>query len=61
MACWWVSSGHRPTVPEAENRVAMLRRFGPTSASFTIKRHYPAPGQTGPVQAIERDEWMCGV
>jgi hypothetical protein len=71
MACWWVPSGLRPTVPEAEERVALLRRDGPTPASFTLKRHFPAPGTAGPgtaglgtpspVHAIERDEWMCGV
>src|SRR5215472_15959724 len=30
MACWWVPSGHRPTIAEAEDRVALLRAYGPT-------------------------------
>jgi Domain of unknown function (DUF3291) len=43
LACWWVPAGHRPTVAEAEHRVALLRRCGPTPASFTLTRHFQAP------------------
>ena len=61
MACWWVPSGHRPTIAEAEDRVALLRAYGPTPTSFTIKRHFAAPGRPAQLEAIERDEWACGV
>jgi hypothetical protein len=61
MACWWVPSGHRPTVLEAEDRVALLRRYGPTPAAFTISKHFPPPGQSAPSEAVQRDDWKCGV
>jgi hypothetical protein len=61
LACWWVRAGHRPTVAEAEHRVALLRRHGPTPASFTLRRHFPAPGLAGSSRATERDAWTCGV
>ena len=61
LACWWVPAGHRPTVAEAEDRVALLLRHGPTPAAFTIRRHFPAPGSPDPSLAVDVDEWTCGV
>lgn len=51
--CWWVPAGHRPTVPEAEERVAMLRVSGPVPEAFTLKRHFPAPDSADPAVALE--------
>jgi hypothetical protein len=41
MALWWVPAGHRPTVREAEERVACLRLHGPTPFAFTFKQPFP--------------------
>ena len=42
--CWWVPAGHRPTVEEAEERLDLLRRNGPTPEAFTLRRSFPPPG-----------------
>jgi hypothetical protein len=42
-ALWWVPAGHRPTVPEAEERVARVREHGPTPLAFTFKQPFQAP------------------
>lgn len=44
--CWWVPAGHRPRVEEAEQRLDVLRRNGPTPAAFTLRRHFPPPDNT---------------
>ena len=43
---WWVPEGHRPTVYEAERKLTLLRANGPTSAAFTFKQVFSAPGTT---------------
>jgi hypothetical protein len=40
VALWWVPSGHRPTVEEAEERVRHLRENGPTEFAFTFKQPF---------------------
>lgn len=53
---WWVPDGHRPTVTEAEERLAHLREHGPTAHAFTIREPFPAP--SGP--AVRSDDgWFC--
>jgi Domain of unknown function (DUF3291) len=42
-ALWWVPSGHRPSVGEAETRLAHLREHGPSARSFTFKQSFPMP------------------
>lgn len=37
---WWVPAGHRPTVAEAAEKLALLRAFGPTPAAFTFQRTF---------------------
>jgi Domain of unknown function (DUF3291) len=49
-ALWWVPVGHRPSIPEAQERVAHLRQHGPTPFAFTFKRAFPSPG------VLARDE-----
>jgi hypothetical protein len=44
VALWWVPVGHRPSVREAEDRVAHLRLHGPTAFAFTFRQPFPAPG-----------------
>lgn len=41
--CWWVPAGHRPSVEEAEERLALLRRSGPVPEAFSLRRHFPPP------------------
>jgi len=44
LALWWVPAGHIPTVAEAEERVAHLRRYGATPYAFTLRNPFAAPG-----------------
>jgi hypothetical protein len=43
MVLWWVPAGHRPTVEEAEDRLALLRQHGPTQEAFTFRDRFPDP------------------
>ena len=54
---WWVTAGVRPTVADAEDRLAAVRDHGPTPCAFTIRRAFPAPGSTS-VQRTD-DDWFC--
>lgn len=38
---WWVQIGHRPTVAEAEDRLAAVRSQGPGPDAFTFRHFYP--------------------
>ena len=40
---WWIPANTRPTVEEAENRLAMLTINGPTEAAFTFKQRFSPP------------------
>jgi hypothetical protein len=42
-ALWWVPAGHRPSVAEAMERIAVLREQGSGPAAFTFRDRYPAP------------------
>lgn len=48
VALWWVPSGHRPSVREAEDRLASLRKNGPSPVAFTFKQPFPPPGLARP-------------
>jgi hypothetical protein len=37
---WWVPAGHRPTIAEAEERLAHLRAHGPSPFAFTFKQPF---------------------
>ncbi len=52
-ALWWVPLGHRPSIEEAEERVAHLRRHGPMPFAFTFKQPFPPPGVE---QSVARDD-----
>jgi hypothetical protein len=47
MCLWWIPAGHRPTVAEAEERLADLEARGPTPRAFTFRDRFPAPGAAG--------------
>ncbi len=43
LVLWWLDAAHSPTVEEAEERLAALRRDGPTPYAFTLKSRFPSP------------------
>jgi hypothetical protein len=43
---WWIGAGHRPSIEEARQRLALLVRKGPNPLAFTLKQRFPAPGAT---------------
>ncbi len=43
MALWWVPTGHRPTIEEAKERLALLDRLGPTADAFTFRVPFDPP------------------
>jgi len=43
LVLWWVRAGHLPDVPEAMERLELLRRRGPTPEAFTMKQRFPPP------------------
>jgi len=44
---WWVAAGGVPSLDEARQRLALLRRLGPTPAAFTFRQPFPAPDGEG--------------
>ncbi len=58
-ALWWVPAGARPTVADAEERVAALRILGPTPYAFTFQRPFAATDSD--VAPQPGDDWLCGV
>jgi hypothetical protein len=56
---WWVQAGHIPTVQEALERLAQLRREGPTERAFTFSRRYPPPGESGSPEDMKPEPY-CG-
>jgi len=55
---WWVEAGHVPTIPEAEERLTLLRAIGPSPDAFTFRRHFPPPS-TQDAHAIDDDRDLC--
>jgi hypothetical protein len=58
-ALWWIPRGTIPTVADAEDKVRYLRQHGPSQEAFTLKVHFPPPGESDDVPVRGRDEWMC--
>jgi len=56
---WWVPVGVIPTVADAQDRLAALRRYGPTPYAFTMQRAFPPPGST--TEQPSDDDWFCPV
>lgn len=54
-ALWWVPTGRRPTVSEAEERVESLRSKGPTPFAFTFKQAFEPTEAPSPSD----DDWLC--
>lgn len=43
---WWIPTGHRPTLAEAEAKLTLLREHGPSPAAFTLRQAFPPPDAT---------------
>jgi Domain of unknown function (DUF3291) len=54
---WWVAAGERPTVADAEDRLASLREHGSTSYAFTLQRAFAAPDSSS--EQRSHDDWFC--
>lgn len=54
-ALFWVPRGRKPTIAEAEERVARLREVGPSDFAFTFKKPFPPPGATASVPPRNED------
>jgi hypothetical protein len=59
LVLWWVPAGHRPTPDEAMDRLARLRRDGPSSAAFTFRTPFPPADASDPIDVD--DGWTCSV
>ncbi|WP_217239389.1 DUF3291 domain-containing protein [Streptomyces sp. AC555_RSS877] len=57
---WWVPTGHRPTIAEAEARLLHLRANGPTPYAFTLRTSFP-PGTAEPVAGEVPEGLGCSV
>ncbi|HKC50938.1 MAG TPA: DUF3291 domain-containing protein [Myxococcota bacterium] len=58
LVLWWIPAGHTPTVAEARAKLDLLRELGPTSAAFTFRQPFPAPGAE-PSRPPEVDAEFC--
>lgn len=45
-ALWWVPAGHRPSVPEAVDRLAHLQAHGPTPYAFSFAQPFDPEGKS---------------
>src|SRR5262249_38070857 len=41
LVCWWVPSGHIPSIDEAKKRLAHLEEHGPGPFAFTLRALFP--------------------
>jgi hypothetical protein len=57
---WWIPAGHVPTVEEALERLAQLRREGPTERAFSFSRRYPPPGERGSAEDMKPEPYCAG-
>jgi hypothetical protein len=43
LAMWWIRQGERPSVAEAQRRLAWITEHGPSERAFTFKQRYNRP------------------
>lgn len=43
LVMWWVPAGHIPSVAEADDRLGLLRKHGPTPEAFTFRKRFDSP------------------
>ena len=59
LALWWIPRGQVPTTEDAEDRIRHLRAHGPTAHAFTLRVHFPPPGDGETSPRPGRADWMC--
>ena len=59
LALWWIPRGQVPTTDDAEDRIRHLRAHGPTPRAFTLRVHFPPPGNGETSPRPGRADWMC--
>jgi len=59
-ALWWIPAGHIPGIEEALERLAHLRREGPTPRAFTFSQRYPPAGEPGSAQDMKPELHCVG-
>jgi hypothetical protein len=59
LVLWWVPPGYLPDVAEAEERLELLRRIGPSTEAFTFRRWFPPPDGEGEATAVEDERELC--
>jgi heme-degrading monooxygenase HmoA len=59
LALWWIPRGQVPTTGDAEHRIRHLRVHGPTARAFTLRVHFPPPGNGETSPRPGRADWMC--
>jgi heme-degrading monooxygenase HmoA len=59
LALWWIPRGQVPTTEDAEDRIRHLRARGPTARAFTLRVHFPPPGDGETSPRPGRSDWMC--
>ncbi len=42
---WWVAEGSIPSMGQAQQKLALLKKLGPTENAFTFKKAFAAPDQ----------------
>jgi hypothetical protein len=57
---WWIPAGHIPATEEALERLAHLRREGPTPRAFTFSQRYPPPGELGSPEDMKPEPYCVG-
>jgi hypothetical protein len=58
LVLWWTPAGHRPTVAEADHRLALLRDVGPSPGAFTFRRHFPPPNAVA-AEPVDDERELC--
>jgi hypothetical protein len=43
-ALWWITDEHRPSLEEAQARLTLLRREGPSPRAFSLRRRFEPTG-----------------
>lgn len=52
---WWIPAGHRPTLHEAAERLALLRTRGAGPEAFTFREVWPPPGVAAAPIMLDED------
>ncbi|MGI9319010.1 MAG: DUF3291 domain-containing protein [bacterium] len=52
MVLWWIPAGHLPDLDEANERLVLLRRNGPSEAGFNFKHAFDPRGESVDIRKI---------